>query len=228
MVYLLAQNVHNVLWSVHDAVFPDPRLPRHQEARASEPNQSLLPTPDKPPLRGFALRPGVAELSRSVIHRSMRSANFYGWLEQCQLDPEHEYYHGWADSREFIMELEREYGAFDFSVSETFQLLTPPPSSRIPMPVVSARTKKQSITFVENWLMEPYFTVSVRREFTGPIREHGILSPIGDDRPWLVEHLPPQFRYPPFQPEASEFVGAVQNRHMLYALFHILIAHETA
>jgi hypothetical protein len=157
----------------------------------------------------------------------MRSSTLYQWLQDCQLDPGHEYYHGWADSRDFIIELEREFASFDFGVDETFTMSTPPPISEIPMPVVSAIGKQQTITFVENWLLAPYFTVSIRREFPGPILEFGILTEIRDDQSWLLRHLPHDLRFASFTRDAREFTAAVQNKHMLYALFHILQAHAT-
>jgi hypothetical protein len=158
----------------------------------------------------------------------MRSVEFYRWLHDCQLDSAHEYYHGWSDSRDFLIELEGQYPSFDFSVPETFKLTTPPPSSEVPMPVVLARSSQQMIAFVENWNLAPYFTVSIRRQFSTPVQDFGILSPIGSDQPWLLRHLPPQLRFGPFSPDAREFTAAVLNRHMLFALFHLMQAHETS
>jgi hypothetical protein len=40
-LYLLAQNIYNVLWSGHDAVFPDSRLPRQERVMREWPNHCV-------------------------------------------------------------------------------------------------------------------------------------------------------------------------------------------
>ena len=124
------------------------------------------------------------------------------------------------------MELAEHYPMFAFAVHATFLLTTPPPSSEIPMPIVTAQSKMVTVTFVENWLMEPFFTVSVRREFPGPLLLCGFVENIDSQQPWLVEHLPKQLVYGPVSDDALEFTGAVQNRHILFGLFRILEFQE--
>jgi hypothetical protein len=156
----------------------------------------------------------------------MRSEELYRWLHECQLDPGHEYYSGWSESREFLIELAESYDSFEFGVSGTFMLTTPPPSSEIPMPIVTATSKLFRVSFVENWLMEPYFTVSIHRQFAGPLVLCGFVGKIEADQPWLLRDLPKQLTYGPVSDDALQFTGAVQNRHMLFALFRILEFNE--
>jgi hypothetical protein len=158
----------------------------------------------------------------------MRSPGLYRWLQECQLDPKHEYYHGWAESRDFLMELAEHYPRFEFAVAGTFMLMTPPPSSEIPIPLVTASSKLFKMTFVENWVMEPYYTVSISREHSGRLVLSGFVEQIETGRSWLIEHVPDSVRFSPVTEDALQFTGAVQNRHMLFGLFRILEYNETA
>jgi hypothetical protein len=158
----------------------------------------------------------------------MKSLGLYRWLNDCQLNPKHPYYHGWAESRNLLMELADKCVAFEFSVLATFSMDTPPPTSQIPMPVVKACSHQFSVVFVENWIMEPFYTVSVRRKPGERLLLHGFVELIGEDRPWLTRHLPARFVYGPVSEEAKEFVGAIANAHMLFAFFKLLESHEPA
>jgi hypothetical protein len=156
----------------------------------------------------------------------MRSPGLYRWLEECQLDPDHDYYPGWSESRDFLMELAEHYDSFDFGVLATFMLTTPPPSSEIPMPIVTARSKMLSVTIVENWLVEPYFTVSLERATSRPLSLCGFVERIEPDEPWLLRPLPQASSFGPFSEDSLKFTGAVENQHMLFGLFQLLRWHE--
>ena len=152
----------------------------------------------------------------------MRSPDLYRWLQECQLDTQHEYYHGWADSRDFLMELADHHAHFEFGVDSTFMMMTPPPSSEIPMPIVRARSPGMTVTFVENWLAEPYFVVSIQRRLPGTISLCGFVAPIQTEQKWVLEHFPKELVFQPPSNFAVDTTGSVANRHMLYGLFHLL------
>ena len=157
---------------------------------------------------------------------SVRSPNLYRWLQDCQLDAKHVYYHGWADSRDFLMELADHHDHFEFGVDSTFMMMTPPPSSEIPMPIVSVKSSGFSVTFVENWLAEPYFAVSIRRRLPGVVCLCGFVAPIQPEQKWVLEHFPKELIFQPPSDIALDITGSVANRCMLYGLLHLLMFIE--
>jgi hypothetical protein len=168
----------------------------------------------------------VAQLIVRSKMTSVRSPDLYRWLQECQLDAKHEYYHGWADSRDFLMELADHHDHFEFGVDSTFMMMTPPPSSEIPMPIVRARSPGVTVTFVENWLVEPYFAVSIQRRLPGTICLCGFVAPIQPEQKWVLKHLPKELIFQPPSDLAVGMTGSVANRHMLYGLFHLLTLSE--
>ena len=151
----------------------------------------------------------------------MRSPDLYRWLQECQLDAGHEYYQGWADSRDFLMELAEHHRQFEFAVVGTYMMMTPPPSSEIPMPIVTARSPACTVTFVENWLLEPYFGVSIQRRRPG-VSLYGFVAQIQPNENWVLEHFPKELVFAPPSDLALDITGSVANRHMLYGLLHLL------
>lgn len=136
--------------------------------------------------------------------------------------------YGLGRLQDFLIELAESYPTFNFGVSGTYELTTPPPSSQIPMPIVTAASKLFRVSFVENWLLEPYFTVSIERQFAGPLILCGFIDHIADTDGWLLRDMPKELTYGPAQDEAVKFTGAVQNRHILFALFRVLEFNEQA
>jgi hypothetical protein len=155
---------------------------------------------------------------RSATNEEMdiHSAGLYRWLQETQVDPNHEYYHGWGESREFLIELAQHYPEFEFDVAGTYMLMTPPPSSEIPMPIVTARSRTFKMVFVENWMMQPYYTVSLSREVPGRLVHCGFIEPLEHQHRWLLEHLPAALLYGPVGEDALQMTGTVQNQHMLF------------
>jgi hypothetical protein len=155
----------------------------------------------------------VAQFSVRSKMTSVRSPDLYRWLQECQLDAKHE-------------ELADHHDHFDFGVDSTFMMMTPPPSSEIPMPIVRARSPGVTVTFVENWLVEPYFAVSIQRRLPGTICLCGFVAPIQPEQKWVLKHLPKELIFQPPSDLAVGMTGSVANRHMLYGLFHLLTLSE--
>ncbi|MCC7375300.1 MAG: hypothetical protein IT581_11660 [Verrucomicrobiales bacterium] len=124
------------------------------------------------------------------------------------------------------MELADHHDHFEFSVESTFMMMTPPPSSEIPMPIVTARSPAFTVTFVENWLAEPYFAVSIQRRFPGKVCLYGFVASILPDQRWVLEHFPKERVFESPSDLGEEITGAVANRHMLYGLLHLLMYTE--
>ena len=108
----------------------------------------------------------------------MRSAGLFEWTCRNQADVNCEFAHGWWNSAEFFQLLSSDFEDFDFDVITSFSMDTPPPSSIITMPVVSARRTNLEIVFKESWVLEPNYTVTVKWEFPRPIILLDILQPM--------------------------------------------------
>ena len=153
---------------------------------------------------------------------TIRSAGLFKWISTAQEDVKGQYDHGWWRSMEFLQLLSHDFEDFGFDVMSTFLMPTPPPTSMIPMPLVAARSTKLEIIFKEDWVVEPYYTATVKLNFPGPIVLLGILEPIDPANKWLLRGIPENCLYEPYREGASAFSGSVKNAHLLYALFHIL------
>jgi len=152
----------------------------------------------------------------------MRSAGLFEWISKNQPDEKHEFAHGWWSSMEFLQLLGHDFGDFEFNVLSSFAMETPPPTSTIPMPVVSARSKNLEIIFKESWAFEPNYTVTVKRGFPGPVILLDVLEPIDSQNKWLLRDFPGDYLFEPYREGAPAFSGSVKNQHLLYGLFHIL------
>jgi hypothetical protein len=154
--------------------------------------------------------------------QTIRSAGLFRWISTNQADIGSEYDHGWWSSMEFLQLLSHDFTDFEFDVISLFLMTTPPPSSTLPMPLVSARSTSLQIVFKEDWVMEPFYTVTVHVGFPEEVILLGILEPIDPENKWLLQNFPCAQLYEPYQGGASAFSGSVRNQHLLYALFQIL------
>ena len=68
----------------------------------------------------------------------MRSLALYNWISANQPGANCEFAHGWWESAEFLQLLSSDFESFDFGVLTSYSMETPPPSSFVTMPVVSA------------------------------------------------------------------------------------------
>ena len=152
----------------------------------------------------------------------MRSAGLFEWICRNQADVNCEFAHGWWNSAEFLQLLSNDFEDFDFDVITSFSMDTPPPTSIIRMPVVSARRMNLEIVFKESWVLEPNYTVTVKWDFPRPIILLDILQPIDHRNKWLLRDFPSEYLYEPYREGATTFSGSVKNQHLLYSLFHIL------
>ena len=146
----------------------------------------------------------------------MRSAGLFEWICRNQADVNYEFAHGWWNSAEFLQLLSNDFEDFDFDVITSFSMDTPPPTSIITMPVVSAQRMNLEIVFKESWVLEPNYTVTVKWDFPRPIILLDILQPIDHRNKWLLRDFPASIS------GANTFSGSVKNQHLLYSLFHIL------
>ena len=144
------------------------------------------------------------------------------WISENQPAPDHEYCDGWWRSTEFVQLLANDFEDFTFSVLSSFGMDTPPPTSKITMPIVLARSKDLEIIFKESWVLEPNYTVTVERERFWPIMLLDILQPIDPANKWLLIDFPSEYLHEPYREGASAFSGSVKNNHLLYALFYVL------
>jgi hypothetical protein len=122
--------------------------------------------------------------------QTIRSAGLFRWISTNQADIGSEYDHGWWSSMEFLQLLSHDFTDFEFDVISSFLMTTPPPSSTLPMPLVSARSTSLQIIFKEDWLMEPFYTVTVQVGFPGEVILLGILAPIDPENKWLLQNFP--------------------------------------
>jgi len=152
----------------------------------------------------------------------MRSSGLFDWISKNQPDAKCEYAHGWWESAEFLQLLSNDFESFEFGVEKSFAMETPPPTSLITMPVVSAQSPNLEILFKESWVLEPNYTVSVKREFPGPVILLDILQPIDPENKWLLRDFPCEHLYEAYSDGARAFSGSAKNKHLLYGLFHIL------
>jgi hypothetical protein len=152
----------------------------------------------------------------------MRSLGLYNWISSNQPGANCEFAHGWWESAEFLQLLSSDFESFDFGVLSSYSMETPPPSSFVTMPVVSALAPNLEIYFKESWVVEPNYTVSVKWLLPGPLVLLDMLQPVDGRNRWLLRDFPTDYLYEPFREGVSAFSGSVKNQHLLYALFHIL------
>jgi hypothetical protein len=158
----------------------------------------------------------------------MKSAGLFEWISKNQPDENHEFAHGWWRSMEFLQLLSHDFESFEFDVISSFSMETPPPTSTIPMPLVSARVQNLEIIFKESWVLEPNYTMSVKWGFTeslsiSTVMFWSILERIDPENKWLLRDFPSDQLYDRYYKGSPAFSGAAKNQRLLYALFHILL-----
>jgi hypothetical protein len=128
---------------------------------------------------------------------------------------------------EFLRLLAHDFENFEFDVISSFSMETPPPSSIITMPVVSAGLPNLEIIFKKSWVLEPNYTVSVKWGLPEPLSISTVmfwstLERIDPQNKWLLRDFPSDQLYERYYKGSPAFSGSVRNQHLLYALFHIL------
>ena len=152
----------------------------------------------------------------------MRSSGLFDWICKYQPDARCEFAHGWWNSAEFWQLLSSDFESLDFGVIASFSMTTPPPTSIITMPVVSARSPKLEIFFKESWVVEPNYTVTIKRQLPGPINLLDILQPIDQNINGCYRIFPVLISTSLIVKELLLSLGCVKNQHLLEACFHIL------
>jgi hypothetical protein len=157
----------------------------------------------------------------------MRSAGLFQWISENQPPDSHQFAHGWWSLAEFLQELSYDFEGFEFGVMSSFLMETPPPSSTILMPLVSARSSNFEIIFKESWILDPNYTVTVKWGFPEPLLIPpnillSILEPIDPKNKWLLRDFPEEHLHEPYLKGATAFSGSVKNQPLLYAFFHVL------
>jgi hypothetical protein len=169
----------------------------------------------------------AATLTLQREDMKMKSLALYDWISSNQPDAKCEFAHGWWESAEFLQLLASDFEIFDFGVLTSYSMETPPPSSSVTMPVVSALAQNLEIYFKESWVVEPNYTVSVKWLLPGPLVLLDMLQPVDGQNRWLLRDFPTDYLYESFREGVSAFSGSVKNQHLLYALFHILTTQAT-
>jgi hypothetical protein len=160
--------------------------------------------------------------SAAVVTKYNEIIRLFDWISRNQPDDSCEYAHGWWNSAEFLQLLSNDFESFEFGVLTTFSMATPPPTSLIKMPFVSARRPNLEIFFKESWVVEPNYAVTVKWAFAGPVILLDILQPIDHQNKWLLRDFPGDYLYEYYSEGSSAFSGSVKNQYLLYGLFHIL------
>jgi hypothetical protein len=141
----------------------------------------------------------------------MRSLALYNWISSDQPGANCEFAHGWWESAEFLQLLSSDFESFDFGVLTSYSMETPPPSSFVTMPVVSALAPNLEIYFKESWVVEPNYTVSVKWLLPGPLVLLDMLQPVDVQYRWLLRDFPTEYLYEPFREGVSRFLGIRQK-----------------
>ncbi|MCF7792055.1 MAG: hypothetical protein K9M56_08670 [Victivallales bacterium] len=147
---------------------------------------------------------------------------FDKWVMKNQIDCEHDYYKGWWDSVEFIRKLVIDFPLFEFDVIKTFMMDTPPPTTKIPMPLLDAKSENFELFFKESWVIEPDWTVSIKGKLKEPLELYNFIKEIDQNMKWLLRGIDNKYIFPTYNDKAEKFTGSVRNKHLLYGLFQIL------
>jgi hypothetical protein len=154
--------------------------------------------------------------------RIMRSKDLLRWICDNQPAATCEFAHGWWNFAEFLQLLSHDFESFDFGVLTAYSMETPPPTTLITMPVVSARSQKLEIYFKESWVVEPNYTVTIMTKAPASFILLDILQPIDPNEKWLLKGFPSDCVHPPYREGLYAFSGSIKNQHLLYALFYVL------
>ena len=148
--------------------------------------------------------------------------NLNKWIEKNQIDKNHDYAKGWNDLMDFVFKLKSEFNEFEFEVIKSYEMLTPPPSSKITMPIFIAKAKKYQIIFKESWVLEPDWTVSVERKTKNVFNLKPFVKNINTANKWLLNGMDEYYIFGSYSPEAEKFTCCVKNKHLLYTLFYLI------
>jgi hypothetical protein len=162
-----------------------------------------------------------------TFDRIMRSEDLLRWISDNQPAAACAFAHGWWNFAEFLQLLSNDFESFDFGVLTAYSMETPPPTTLITMPVVSARSQKLEIYFKESWVVEPDYTVTIKTKAPASFILLDILQPIDPNEKWLLKGFPSDCVHPPYCEGLYAFSGSIKNQHLLYALFHVL-SHQVA
>lgn len=148
--------------------------------------------------------------------------NINKWIEENQIDKNHEYAKGWNDLMDFVFKLQCEFSEFEFEVIKSYPMLTPPPSSIILMPIFIAKSEIYQLIFKESWVLEPDWTVSVERNIKEIISLRPFIEDINLSNKWLLDGMDEDYVFGPYSIQANEFTCCIKNKHLLYTLFYLL------
>lgn len=148
--------------------------------------------------------------------------NINKWIEENQIDTNHDYAKNWNDLMDFVFKLQCEFNEFEFEVIKSYEMPTPPPSSKIIMPIFMAKSKRHQIIFKESWVLEPDWTVSVERKTKKVINLRPFVEDINPTNKWLLNGMDEDYIFGSYSLEAEKFTCCVKNKHLLYTLFYLI------
>jgi len=152
--------------------------------------------------------------------------NVNKWIEENQISKNHDYAKGWNDLMDFVFKLQCEFDEFEFEVIKSYDMLTPPPSSKIKMPIFIAKSKKYQIIFKESWVLEPDWTVSVERNTKKIVNLRSFVEDINPTNKWLLDGMEKDYIFGPYSVQAKKFTCCVKNKHLLYTLFYLITKYD--
>jgi hypothetical protein len=123
------------------------------------------------------------------------------WIEKHQIDDSHDYSKGWNELMYFVFELQSEFGNYEFEVIGSYKMLTPPPSSRIIMPVFMAKSKFQKLIFKESWVIEPDWVVSIETSSKLNINIKPLIEEVDLERKWIFDGFEEKYIMALFLPD---------------------------
>jgi len=155
----------------------------------------------------------IAKSASGVLpfHRIMRSADLHQWICDNQPGAKCEFARGWWNFAEFLQLLSNDFESFDFGVLTAYSMETPPPTTLITMPVVSARNQNLEIYLKESWVVEPNYTVTIKTKAPASFILLDILQPIDPEEKWLLKYFPSDCVYPPYCEGLYAFSGSIKT-----------------
>ena len=144
------------------------------------------------------------------------------WIEENQIGKNHDYAKGWNELMDFVFKLQCEFDEFEFKIIKSYEMLTPPPSSKITMPIFMAKSNRYQIIFKESWVLEPDWTVSVKRNIKEIISLRPFIEDINLSNKWLLDSMDKDYVFGNYSVQAKEFTCCIKNKHLLYTLFYLL------
>lgn len=147
-------------------------------------------------------------------------------IEENQISENHDYAKGWNDLMDFVFKLHSEFDEFESDVIKSYEMLTPPPSSKITMPIFMAKSKDHQIIFKESWVLEPDWTVSVKIYTNKHTDLISIVEDINPNHKWLLTGIDDKYLFDHYSFEAKQFTCCIKNKHLLYALFFLITKND--